>query len=81
MTSKLLAITRTGPGQYQIKLEVPDTARRLTFDCTVVETEIGISVVERSEALAAYVDPYGKMAMPLMEAILQFHRAQKVDYP
>jgi hypothetical protein len=81
MTNKLVAIIVTAPGKYQIELEVEGTARRLTFDCAVVETDLGINVVERSEVLAAYVDPHGKIAMPLMEAILQFHRAQKVDYP
>jgi hypothetical protein len=80
MTSRLSSITCTTPGQYRVQLEVLGTDQRLTFDFSV-NTAQNIDVVTRDDDFIAYIAQNLRAYSPLMEAVLKFHLAQKVEYP
>jgi hypothetical protein len=80
MTSRLRSITCTTPGQYRVQLEVLGTDQRLIFDFTV-DTAHDIDVVTRVDDFIAYITQDSRAYSPLMEAVLKFHLAQKVEYP
>ncbi len=78
MTSKLNAITCKSPASYQIELEVVGTGEKLNFEFMVDDTS-GIEVVTWSREFELYVCcNFGPLA-PLMDAILRFHQAQKIE--
>lgn len=80
MTSKLSSIVRRSPGKYRVELEGLDTSQRMAFDFDV-DSRDDIEVVEWSDEFARYLSQNLGRASSLMEAVLKFHRAQKVEYP
>ena len=80
MTSQLNAIVRNAPGQYTVHLELLGTSRRLSFDFTV-DTAQGIERVNWSDDFAAHMGQNLGPTSPLLEAVLQFHRAGKIELP
>jgi hypothetical protein len=80
MTSKLSSIIRRSPGIYTVGLDVVGTDKRLAFDF-VVDSGGGIEVVVSSDEFTAYVAHNFGPFSPLMEAVRQFHRTQKIEFP
>jgi hypothetical protein len=80
MSRKLKAITRKAPNQYSVHLEEQGSDRTLIFDFTV-DSQNDIDVVQWSEDFPAYVEHNFGAVQELLEAVLRFHLARKVDYP
>ena len=78
MNTKLASIICRASSLYDVVLETPGIGTTVfTF-----EVESGdIEVVKWSSQFAAYMQQNLGPASPLLEAILQFHRARRVAFP
>jgi len=78
MSTTLASISCTAPNVYEVVLEMRQGGTAL-FE---FEVESGdIEVVKWSPQFAAYMQQNLGPASPLLEAILQFHRARRVEFP
>jgi len=80
MSKKLISILCEAPHRYRVQLRDEDDGHTLTFDFNVIEHN-DIDMVQWSDEYAAYIEQNFGPYKALLEAILQFHLARKVDLP
>ena len=80
MSSKLIAIAYKARDQYSVQLREQGSDRTLTFDFSV-DGRNNIDVVQWSDEFTAYVENNFGPVQALLEAVLRFHLARKIDYP
>jgi hypothetical protein len=78
MSTTLFSISCTAPDVYEVVLEMQN-GRSAIFKFEVESRDI--DVVKWSSQFAAYMQQNLGPASPLLEAILQFHRARRVEFP
>jgi hypothetical protein len=84
MTRILKAITRKSPGHYRIELEESNMNQTLSFDFEIKYVNVDsqeIEVLPSTDEFAVYVNGNVGAFPSLFKAILNFHFAQKLEYP
>ena len=75
MSKKFISILCEASHRYRVQLRDEDDGHTLTFDFN------DIDMVQWSDEYAAYIEQNFGPYKALLEAILQFHLARKVDLP
>jgi len=80
MSKTLISILCEAPHRYRVQLADGDDGASLTFHFNVIEHN-GIEVVQSSEEFATYIQQNFGPYKALLEAILRFHLATKLNLP
>jgi hypothetical protein len=80
MTTKLTSIEYRSPGRYEVRLHDTDTGNTSVFDFEV-DVHQNIEFVKPGDAFAAHVRSELARVSPVIQAVLQFHRARKIELP
>lgn len=78
MTTRLKLISQIEVGRYRVELEATESAAT-SFVFSVEEGDI--QVVKSPPDFVEHMKYRMGPASPLMEAVLAFHRAQKLEFP